>query len=74
MGGAVDYLEGEEALQKYLDKLEGWAITSHMKFNKTNARFCTWDESSLNVHTDWRMRGWGEDLQKENWGSGSMAN
>ncbi|KAJ7428106.1 hypothetical protein WISP_01889 [Willisornis vidua] len=30
LGGAVDSLEDREALQR----LEGWAITSHMKFNK----------------------------------------
>ncbi|KAJ7425876.1 Arf-GAP with dual PH domain-containing protein 1 [Willisornis vidua] len=34
LGGAVDSLEGREALQRNLDKAEDWAITSHMKFNK----------------------------------------
>ncbi|KAJ7428255.1 RNA-directed DNA polymerase from mobile element jockey-like protein [Pitangus sulphuratus] len=34
LGGAVDSLEGREALQGYLDKLEGWAITNYMKLNK----------------------------------------
>jgi len=31
----VDCLEGREALQRDLGRLEGWAITSHMKFDKS---------------------------------------
>ncbi|KAJ7396487.1 hypothetical protein BTVI_01009 [Pitangus sulphuratus] len=34
LGGAVDSLEGREALQRNLSKLEHWANTKHMKFNK----------------------------------------
>ncbi|KAJ7411945.1 hypothetical protein BTVI_48114 [Pitangus sulphuratus] len=32
--GAIDALKGKEALQRDLNKLEDWAIISHMKFNK----------------------------------------
>ncbi|KAJ7401671.1 hypothetical protein BTVI_93157 [Pitangus sulphuratus] len=32
--GAVDSLEGREALQRGLNKLQDWAITNYMKFNK----------------------------------------
>ncbi|KAF4803571.1 hypothetical protein TURU_015070 [Turdus rufiventris] len=36
LGGAVDSLEGREALHSHLASLEGWATTKHMKFNKDN--------------------------------------
>ena len=35
LGGADDSLEGQEALQRALDRLEHWAMIKGMKFNKS---------------------------------------
>lgn len=36
LGAAVDSIEVGEDLQRDLDKLESWAITNYIKFNKRN--------------------------------------
>ncbi|KAJ7409060.1 rna-directed dna polymerase from mobile element jockey-like [Willisornis vidua] len=38
LGGAVNSLQGREALQTNLERLEIWTITNYMKFNKGKFR------------------------------------
>ena len=73
LGEGVDSLEGRKALQRDLDKLEDWIITNHVKFNKGKCSILHMGGATLDVWTDWGMRCWRAVLQKETWGSWSVA-
>ena len=56
LGGAADSLEGQEALQRDLDRLEHWAITNDIKLNKTKCQI---------LHLGWSNGGHKSKLGEE---------
>ena len=58
LGESVDSLEGREALQRDVDRLESWIITNHMKCNKGKWWIIsTWEKVILVMYTNCGMRG-----------------
>lgn len=71
LGGTVDSLEGREALQRDLDKLEDRTVTNQMKFNMGKCQVLHLGWGVLDVHTDWEIKCWKAEVWKENWESWS---
>lgn len=65
-------LEGIEALERDLTKLERWSITNCVKFNKCWILCLGLDGATLDVCIDQRVRGWRAVLQKGTVASWSM--
>ena len=57
LGGALDSIEGGEALQRDLDKLESCAITNNIKFNKSKHQILHLGRGKPG-YTEWGMRCW----------------
>jgi len=67
LGGAVDSLEGQEVLQRDLDRLEHWARINEMKFNKSKRRILRLGQSNVSTSLNWERSGWRPALQKGIW-------
>lgn len=72
MSGAFDTLEGRNAIQRNLVRVEEWAYMNLMKSNK--ARSCTWLRASPSVTTDSWIKGLRATLWRKIWGYLWMKN
>ena len=70
--GVVDMLEGRDAIQRDLDRLERWACAKLMKFNKAKCKVLHMGRG--NPKHDWARNGLRAALRRRTWGCWLVTN
>jgi len=68
LSDAMDLLDGRDAIQRDLDRLEEWAHVNLRKFNKAKCKVLHMGVGITNINTDWRMTRLRVALWRRTWG------
>jgi len=66
--GVVDIVEGRDAIQRDLDRLEWWSCAKLMKFNRAKSKSCTCIGAIPSTNTGWMENGLRAALRRMTWG------